>query len=219
MNLTDIYVYRITHIDNISHILKYGITHKNSPNANSEYRNIGDISLINTRDNRTIYVDNGDFEFEANTTQIVLGDYIPFYFGIRMPMLYVAQHGGNFVEQATPASEIIYLACSLNKIILRGLNFYFTDGHATDGMTSFYDKTKINELVDIIDWSAVKSYYWGGNENLNVKRKKQAELLVAQDLAPELITGIVCYNQAAKTKLIVNGADESIVKVYPKAYY
>lgn len=86
-------------------------------------------------------------------------------------------------------------------------------------MTSFYDKTKINELVDIIDWSAVKSYYWGGNENLNVKRKKQAELLVAQDLAPELITGIVCYNQAAKTKLIVNGADESIVKVYPKAYY
>lgn len=106
MNLTDIYVYRITHIDNISHILKYGITHKNSPNANSEYRNIGDISLINTRDNRTIYVDNGDFEFEANTTQIVLGDYIPFYFGIRMPMLYVPSMAVTLLSKQHPRPKL-----------------------------------------------------------------------------------------------------------------
>jgi hypothetical protein len=40
-------------------------------------------------------------------------------------------------------------------------------------LTSFYDATKINELIDIIDWKAVKSSYWGGNENLNIKRKNK----------------------------------------------
>lgn len=38
----------MTHIKNIPHILKYGITHKNSPNANPYYEEIGDISLIST---------------------------------------------------------------------------------------------------------------------------------------------------------------------------
>lgn len=30
----DIELFRMTHIENISHILKYGITHKNSKQAN-----------------------------------------------------------------------------------------------------------------------------------------------------------------------------------------
>jgi hypothetical protein len=34
-----------------------------------------------------------------------------------MPMLYVIQNGGNFVPSATPAEKIVYLVCSLNKII------------------------------------------------------------------------------------------------------
>lgn len=206
-------------MDNLPHILKHGITHKDSINSNKAYRNIGDISLIDTRNKRVVGIDNEELELEGSHTSIVLGDYIPFYFGIRMPMLYVAQHGGNFVQQATSPTEIIYLACSLNKIILAGINFYFTDGHATDSMTSFYDKTKINELDNIIDWAAIKSHYWGGNENLNMKRKKQAELLLANDLPPELITGFVCYNEVAKNQLISYGVSDEKIKIFPQAYF
>ncbi len=43
MNNKPIYIYRMTHIDNIPHILKYGITHKNSKNANPHYKAIGDV--------------------------------------------------------------------------------------------------------------------------------------------------------------------------------
>ena len=169
MDIDKVKIYRITHIENIPHILQHGITHKDSPNRNQNYRNIGDKSLIDTRNKREVNIDNGEIDLVNNNTSIILGNYIPFYFGVRMPMLYVAQHGGNFVDQATSPADIIYLACSLNKLILSDIDFYFTDGHATDMMTSFYDKTKINELVNIIDWSAIKSSYWGGDENLNVK--------------------------------------------------
>ena len=86
-------------------------------------------------------------------------------------------------------------------------------------LTSFYDKTKINELVDIVDWEAVKSIYWGGNENLDIKRKKQAEFLVAIDVSPDLMIGLGCYDEKAKNKLVSFGISEDKIKVIPQAYY
>jgi len=213
-----IIIYRITHIENIPHILENGITHKNSPNRNPSFKNIGDKSLIDTRSTKTVVVDNGDYQNDSKKT-IILGDFIPFYFGARMPMLFVAQNGGNFVEEPTAAEDIIYIGSSLNNVISNGNEFYFSDGHATDMLTTFYDKSKINELVNIIDWDAIKSAYWGGQENLNIKRKKQAEFLVLGDIAPEHIFAYGCYNDKAKLALTSMGIDEKNIKVIPKSYY
>ena len=218
MDLAEIKVYRMTHIDNIEHILQYGITHRNSPNHNPDYIAIGDISLINTRDTKQVTVDNGDF-LNMDSDTITLGDFIPFYFGIKMPMLYVIQNGGNFVTKSTPASKIVYMVCSINKIINHHEDYFFSDGHATDNLTSFYDKTKINELPDIIDWNAIRASYWGGQDNLNVKRKKQAEFLVSGDVASKHIIGFGCYNINAKNKLVDLGINEDKIKVIPNAYY
>ena len=90
MELERIIVYRMVHIGNLPHILQHGITHKNSENANHNFMTIGDESLIGTRATKTVSVDNGDF-IKFGIHQIVLGDFIPFYFGIKMPMLYVIQ--------------------------------------------------------------------------------------------------------------------------------
>jgi len=116
-------------------------------------------------------------------------------------------------------TEIVYLSISLQKLILTGIDFFFTDGHATDNLTSFYDKTKISELVNIIDWTAIKSRYWGGSENLNAKRKKQAELLISGDLEPKLIMGMGCYNEEAKKRLISMGVCQEKIKIIPQSYY
>lgn len=218
MKLDNVFLYRITHIDNIPHILKNGITHKNSIDKSPDFKNIGDVSLIETRNNRTILVDNGVFDSE-NAVSIVLSEFTPFYFGIRMPMLYVAQHGGNFVEIATPPEEVVYIACSLNSIISSGRAFYFTNGHAIDSLTTFYDKTKIEELVEIIDWEAVKSKYWGGSENLNIKRKKQAEFLVSGNISAKHIVGFGCFNSTAKDKLLAMGVPNDTIKIIPNAYF
>ena len=86
-------------------------------------------------------------------------------------------------------------------------------------LTTLYDKSKISELINIVDWHAIKSSYWGGQENLNIKRKKQAEFLVLGDIAPEHIFAFGCYNDKAKSTLISFGIDEKSIKVIPKAYY
>lgn len=44
----------MTHIDNVPHILRYGITHRLSLNANQNYIPIGDSSIINKRNNKLI---------------------------------------------------------------------------------------------------------------------------------------------------------------------
>ena len=218
MDLEEIKVYRMTHIDNMPHILQFGITHRNSPNHNPNFTAIGDFSLINVRDNKQVTVDNGNFlDFEAPT--ITLGHFIPFYFGIKMPMLYVIQNGGNFVIDATPPRKIVYLACSVRQIITKQKSYYFSDGHATDNLTTFYDETRINALSKIVDWNAIRASYWGGQENLNLKRKKQAEFLVSEDIPPNLIIGFGCYNNTAKDKLIDLGINEDKIKIIPNAYY
>lgn len=208
----------MTHISNMPHILEHGITHYRSPNSNPHYITIGDKSLIDNRDSKEIPVCDGDFSL-LDTTRIILGNFIPFYFGVRMPMLYVIQNGGNFVEHATPAEDIVYLACSLTRVLETDTDYYFSDGHATDKFTIFYSRRKIKELPDIIDWIAVTTAYWGGQENLNLKRKKQAEFLVGNDLLPDVISGIGCYNDTAKSRLIQCGVDKNIIKIIPKAYY
>jgi hypothetical protein len=218
MELEQIKIYRMTHIENIPHILKFGITHKNSLNSNPNFVAIGDLSLIDNRSTKEVRIDNGDFlDFSAPT--IILGNFIPFYFGLKMPMLYVVQNGGNFVKQATRAEDIVYLACSLNLIINSDLTYYFCDGHATDNFTNFFDETKISELPTIIDWNAVKSPYWGGQENLNLKRKKQAEFLILGDVPPNFIIGYGCYNNIAKNKLIDMGVEEIRIKEIENSYF
>lgn len=211
MTIDEICLYRMTHIENIPHILQYGVVHHSSPNRNPNYISIGDKSLINFRSTKSVPVGN---------YSIVLGDFIPFYFGVRMPMLYVIQLGGNYVEKARKAEEIVYVAVSLKKIIESNLLFYFSDGHAIDFLTTFYDRTSIDALPSIIDWNAVKSLIWSGDGiPTDIKRRKQAEFLVKQDLSPDFIIGFVCYDNKAKNQLISYGIDEQKIKVFPNAYY
>lgn len=218
MELHEIHLYRMTHIKNIPHILEHGITHRHSPNANPNYLPIGDQSLIKSRENKVVRITNGDWDI-IDVPTIKLGDYIPFYFGIRMPMLYVIQNGGNFVPEATPPTDIIYIACNLKNVLDQKIDGYFSNGHATDAFTTFYDLSQIHHISELLDWEAIKSDYWGGAENLNIKRKKQAEFLVASDLPIETIRGYVCIDERTSQKLLSMDIDKDNIKIHPKAYY
>lgn len=217
MELDKIHLYRMTHIENIPHILRYGITHKNSPHADAAYKSIGDASLISTRETKRVCIDNGTFHQEGEN--IVLGEFIPFYFGIRMPMLYVIQHGGNFVPQATPPTDIIYLVCHLLSVANAQSRCYYSNGHATEFITSFFDKSHIRELPSRINWEAITERYWGGEEKLNLKWQKQAEFLAKDDIPPDLIIGYVCHDEAAQQRLMQMGIEKNKIKIVPNAYY
>ncbi|WP_423786508.1 DarT ssDNA thymidine ADP-ribosyltransferase family protein [Hoylesella timonensis] len=86
------YAFRIVHIDNIPYILEHGIVNAaKSTKKDDSYISIGDESLIEVRRNQNII-----------HTESCIGDYIPFYFGPRTPMLYTIQHGYNGVKNVMP---------------------------------------------------------------------------------------------------------------------
>ncbi len=201
-----IYLSRITHIVNINHILKHGITHINSENRNTHYVSIGDNKLISKRD--SFIIPNG----------IILGEYIPFYFWWRMPMLYVIQKGYSGVK-ITEAENIVYCITKVTEIIEHNLEFVFTDGHAVNKFSSFYDIEDIQEIDSILDMNAIKSKYWTDEADLDLKRRKEAEFLLAEDLPPNAIVGFVVYNEVAQAKLMELGIPELQVQIRPNFYF
>ena len=208
----------MTHVDNIPHILQHGITHRNSQNANLNYIPIGDSSLIGNRNTKEVLITNG-LEGYGAFEMITIGDYIPFYFGLRTPMLYVIQKGGNFVPKITPPEEIIYCVSSVQKIIDEGLLFFFTDGHATNNLTSFFDIKKVNEINVLVDLKAANLKYWKDDSDLDLKRRKESELLVKNDVPNSCIIGYICYNETVKNKLLQKGLTEKAVVIRPHYFF
>ncbi|MDI9319570.1 MAG: DUF4433 domain-containing protein [Phycisphaerales bacterium] len=177
-DLNKTYLFRMTHIENIPHILQYGITHSTSANANPNFMPIGDGSLIATRN-----------DFLLNNGRR-LGEYIPFYFSVRTPMLYVVQNGFNMVAP-TPAENIVYCITSVQKIIDLQLEFVFTDGHAVDGFSSQFTIADIQHIDTILDKNAINAKYWRDENDLDRKRRKEAEFLVLGDIAKAAILGFI----------------------------
>ncbi|WP_108425032.1 DUF4433 domain-containing protein [Flagellimonas amoyensis] len=205
MNLSKIYIYRMTHIENIPHIINYGITHKTSLNSNKSFKPIGDSSLIGTRN--TFPMPNGDF----------LGEYIPFYMGNRTPMLYVIQNGYNGVTALHP-SKIVYCVSSIQKVIDTNIDYVYTDGHATDRFTKFYVPEDIANIEDQVDFRATEAKFWKDEGDLDLKRRKEAEFLIKSDLQFADILGFAVYDEAAEAELLGMGvASEKIV--VKKSFY
>lgn len=208
MGLYDkIYLSRITHIQNIPHILKYGITHYSSPQANLNFHPIGDPTLINTRKN--LAIPNGKR----------LGDFIPFYFSVRTPMLYVIQNGKNNVP-ITPAQDIVYCITSVQKILEAGNSFVFSDGHAVAyGVTRFKEKSEISDIENFIDKKAIESRYWKDEKDIDLKRRKEAEFLIEGDIPEEAILCYAVFNELAFQTLISFDIREKKIIIKPQFYF
>lgn len=113
------FVFRLVHIQNIPHILRYRIVESTSISRNPDYVSIGDNTMIKAR-----------LEQKIPNTNKRIGDFIPFYFGPRSPMLYTIQHGYNDVTRRYP-EDLVYCVIRIEDIIHSGLSGYFTDGHAS----------------------------------------------------------------------------------------
>lgn len=199
------YAFRITHIDNISYINKFGLVRVDSPQRDPNYVNIGDKKVIDVRASRDV-------------KGYHLNEYIPFYLGPRSPMLYVIQHGYNGVK-LVKAEDIVYCVIRLDELVKNEVDCIFTDGHALSVLTSFYEKNMLPRIDEIVKYEDVYSSQWNLDSDLDLKRRKEAELLVKNDLAPQYVKGFVVYNNAAKQRLLDIGVALERIAVVPGFYF
>lgn len=200
-----VYAHRLTHIDNIPDILKVGFVHPTSKYSNPNFVPIGDPSIIRIRHN----------ELHKGYR---LSDYIPFYFGPRSPMLFVIQTGFNGVKKHLP-DDVVYCVVKIPTIIEQGWECVFTDGHAVTGITEFYTKEQLKDIDNIIKVEDVYAKFWKDENDLDLTRRKQAELLIKDDIPPEFIAGFFVYSSVSKSKLISFGVDDSRICVAPDYFF
>lgn len=204
-----IWLFRITHIDNIPHILRHGLVTRFSPDANKNFVGIGDISLIEVRDDLEAPVPPGG----------KLSEYIPFYFGPRSPMLLQIATGFDGVQKY-PQEEIVYIISSLDKIKEQELEYFFTDGHVRSCTSTSYNDDR---FLEILDWDAISARIWKSDDtDLRRQEKKQAELLVKHHVPINAIELFCVYNEKAQQILCSCLAAESLgfdVKISPQKLY
>lgn len=198
------YGFRITHIDNIPYIDETGFVLASSPLASPHYKPIGDHKVIEKRKNGINNID--------------LTQHIPFYFGARSVMLYVIQHGYNGVERQK-AEDIVYCVIRISDIIANNINCIFSDGHALSAITRFHTQEELPQLNNIISYNDVYAHYWISEEDIDLKRRKEAELLIEKELPREYICGYIVYNKEAKERLTGYGISENRIVINSNYYF
>ena len=198
------YGFRITHINNIPYIDKTGFVLADSQLASENYIAIGDTNVIDKRKVRI----NG----------INLTKYIPFYFGPRSVMLYVIQNGYNGVKKQK-AEDIVYCVIRISDIIAHNINCIFSDGHALNAITRFHTQEELPQLNNIISYNDVYAHYWVSEEDIDLKRRKEAELLIENELPREYIRGYIVYNKEAKERLAGYGISENRIVINSNYYF
>lgn len=201
-----IVLYRIVHIDNVEYLLTHGMFTKNHPNADPNYINIGDCGLIAQRN---------DYPVGINPPNGFLGEYVPFYFGPLSPMLLNIKTGHRGITYR-PQSEIAYICCNIRDVIDECSEWCFTNGHAKNAITEFFND---QVYLDEIDWGLVSERYWSNTEDdYDRMRRKQAEFLVKNYVPVNCIDSIVVYN-AQKESFVKQIVDrlglEITIKINP----
>src|SRR4051812_19135854 len=124
----------------------------------------------------------------------VVGDYVPFYFAPRSPMLYRIQRGGVESVSSDPA-RLVYVVSSTEAVIDAGLGYVFTDGNAAAAFTEFHDDAE--RLEEVVDWALMRATMWANTpEDPDRRRRRGAEFLVHRALPFELVDELCVYDAA-----------------------
>jgi len=179
-------IFRITHRDNVPWILDNGM-HARNGKFDPNYRNIGNVELIDKRSRRVVPVAPGG----------TLSDYVPFYFTPYSIMMFNIKTGYN-VKQV-PNEEIVIFVSSLPHIAAQGIPFAFTDQHAYPPMADYF--TDLSRL-DQIDWPLLQSRNFKHDPDDPAKKERyQAEALIWKHVPLGALRGVYCYTTVVEEQV------------------
>ena len=191
-------ILRFIHVDNLHIYLQRGGLH--APNHTLfdglRYKTIHNMTVQEKRQMKQIPCGGRG----------VVHDYVPFYFGYLSPMMLNLKTGRvpGYNEGQEP---LIYLVTICQAVQDSGTGFVLTDGHCLTTFTDWFDDLA---YLDRVDWRVVYKRYWADNINdMDQQRRKQAEFLVHQFCAWELVQEIVVINEVMKTRV------EQIMATFP----
>lgn len=116
-----------------------------------------------------------------------VGEFVPFYFCPRSPMLYTVNRGNTGREPGCQTS-VVHLVSTVARAIALGQGWAFSSGNAGARHADFF-----SELQDMeqLDWDIIRSRDWAGELRRN---SKASEFLVADFFPWSSIIYVGCHN-------------------------
>lgn len=176
-------IYHITHIENLPSILKDGGLNSDAVMAQRDPKLIG-YSEIKKRRLNEIHVPCCSFNY--------VGDFVPFYFCPRSPMLFTINKGNTGHPPGCQRS-ILHLVSTMADGLAIGKPWAISSGNAGAYHTTFAAEV---EALDSLDWNAIRATQWQGKQH-----QKMAEFLVRDFFPWTSIKHIACFNFAVATQV------------------
>jgi len=169
--------YHMTHMENLRPILQAGELRSYNLMKGQSYRNLANED-----------VQAGRAAIVVSASKKPLHDYVPLYLGFKTPMVAINQAHNE---------DLLFLRFSLD--ILATPGSIVSDGNARSNASKFYLFSG-PDVFSNLDVAAVRSVKYAKDSEL--KRKKQAEILIPDRLPMSQMLDMICYSESAQTRAL-----------------
>lgn len=169
--------HHMTHMDNLPSILQAKELRSYNLMRGHSYRNLANED-----------VQAGRAAVVVSSSNRPLHDYVPLYLGFKTPMVAINQAHNE---------DLLFLRFSLDILAFPGT--VVSDGNARSNASKFYLFSGPDTFSNL-DIAAIRSVKYARNPEL--KRKKQAEVLIPNRLPVSQMLDIICHDDSAKNRVL-----------------
>jgi hypothetical protein len=176
------HLFHITDIANLPRILQSGYIFSDAILKNPLVKPTHQIGYAHIKERRL-----NEYRVPCVENKFV-GEFVPFYYCPRSPMLFVINKGGTG-KPVGYQDNIVHLRTTVGDALLLNQPWAIADGNAGAAHALFSKKI---EDLDGLDWPLINSNSWGGKTHY-----KSAEFLVLNQIPWTSIREIGCMNKVA----------------------
>ncbi|WP_168200473.1 DUF4433 domain-containing protein [Allokutzneria sp. NRRL B-24872] len=184
VNGDDPRIFHFTHVDNLPSLVEAGELMADCVVRKGERSvvEVGNQDIKASRRGRRVPVEPGG----------VVGEYVPFYYAPRSPMLFQVAHSYHIQGQQIQ-DQLVYLVSRVSTVAGR-CRVVATDRNAALLLAEFAEGPE--GVAKMIDWPLMRQVMWNSTEERpDRKERRMAELLVHRGVPVDCITGLVTRTQ------------------------
>ena len=137
----------------------------------------------------------------------VVGDYVPFYFAARSPMMYKLWVGG-VPSYTGDHHDLVYFVSDVDRMLGADLAFAISDRNAAKALADFTnDAAALGDLTssepdsDFVDWPLMKATMWNNTADDGERMERRMAEFLVLDAVPLDLLAVATYSDDRRAKV------------------
>lgn len=158
----------------------------------------------------------------------VVGDYVPFYFAARSPMMYLLWQG-RVPSFAGDHHDLVYFVSHVDRMVEAGLDFVISDRNAAKALADFTndvaalgDLTTAEPHSGFVDWPLMEATMWNNTPDDGERMERRMAEFLVLDAVPLDLLAAATYSDDRQTmveQMFVGAGVSMRVVNRPNWYY